>query len=294
VGRQAAGRYREATGAQQITIETNVAATQMLSLTTTPEGGAIVGGYGNVYAVASNASTPVALGVSPFAMQAAARGTSTFVVAQTLAPTSQPALYAYDEMGGQPRLTRLTPDTRDMQAFPIDAPKGPRSAWFAYGASTCNLARIIYSNGDPTIDQTPCAAINDVRGIGATSNGTVIAMDADDGIPSASHIYALTANGGSEVAHFPTQPTVLYDRASVNDPIVAWYGTDAMGTVACLANSPDRCWTIGGTIGPIFVVAGSMGTGDTFAIEGVTTTSSSITATIVRTLGPGDRVPPLL
>ena len=88
-------RYRASTGRQQLTIQTGIPISLTPTIATTAEGGAIVGGSGDVFAVGSTSTVVMPLGFTALGL-AAARGDTTVLAAHTHASGFQSVIYAYD------------------------------------------------------------------------------------------------------------------------------------------------------------------------------------------------------
>jgi hypothetical protein len=291
-------RYRDATGAQQTTIVADGYGPQ--GLVTTVEGAAVVGTHSTAYVVPSASTTPAAVNLGY--VVGGARGTATVILATQNAshPTSQPALYAYDEVAGSPRLTQLTPEASNSQLQLLDPAIGNASTWFAYtnGTTTCSFAQLAYVGGVPALaNQASCPA-SSVTGMptwGVTGNGGVVVPI---GYSLNYDLYLLGATGAARVSHSNTQASAyqgpVTDRSSWPFPIVGWYGADAVGGFACLASHPDRCWSV--PIGQKFQLAASAtspNTDGSFALVGLSVAGTIETVSILRTMGGGDRPQPM-
>jgi hypothetical protein len=288
-------RYRPGAAPQQVTVAPTVADTTTPTVIATAEGAAIVEAGGVDWAVPSTTMTVVPLSLRY--SQGGARGTHTLLVGQTSAPTSQPALYAYDEIGGSPRLTQLSTEQSGMSWAFLDTVNGPTSVWFSYSSYTtpCGFARLVTDvGGVPALDSIACDQFDFLPTNGAPDIGGNANVIADRG--GVQHLYVLTPDGSQEVAH-GSHIQLIQDETAGHRITLGWTGLDAMGGFACMAAHPERCWTI--------VDDTSNGLYSQLAAVGHAATDGTFTAvrlvggavgtlTVLRTINNGDRPQPLL
>lgn len=99
-------------------------------------------------------------------------------------------IFAYDEVGGQPRITRLTPDTMSVQGVLLDATPGVPTEYFAYSGMNlpCAFGRLrTGASGAPALETLPClGAAKTFRVVGVDRNGVLLAgnklSSVDDGL----------------------------------------------------------------------------------------------------------------
>jgi len=204
---------------------------------------------------------------------------------------SQPALYAYDEVGGAPRLTTLAPATEGLAYSPIDVPHGPPSKWFVFGLSTCTIAHLAtVANTIVLAGSVPCMSPTLTYGYSYTSKGDIVVIEQGGG----SRAYLLGPTTGKLVARSTDQLLVFTETGRYDGPrAVALAGTDALGDYICLASNPERCWTL-----PLGATAisgrwGVNGASDTMTVASITRTASTVTLTVVKAIGTGSRPQPL-
>ncbi len=290
-------RYRMSTGTlDQATIQTNVPVVPA-PLTTTTEGAAIIIATNANLVVPSGSMTPMGAGFSSID-DVWARGSGTVVLAVPTGGT--PGLYAYDEVGGQPRFTQLIPPTNGLGVFPLDPQTGPPTQWFDYGTGTnCTIAKLATVNGAPALaNQIPCQYSFNVHPIGLTGDGSLVESDVSLSTPNVANYYLLGATTGALIAQFASSgtgagPRMITDLSVPGSPIVGWVGTDMLGPVACLASHPDWCWAL--PPAPFYGLEGNAGPPDgSIMVEAGTTSGTTATLTIIRSLDHGNRPQPLM
>lgn len=232
-------RYRAATGREQFTIQTGVPTYLTYKVVTTAEGGAIVGGSGQVFALGRTSTAVTLLGAAALDF-GAARGDTTVVFARTTTSTFQSRIYAYDELGGTPRITALTANIDANVPFVLDPYVGAPTDWFTYGV-VCSYGHIVYSGTVPALQSAAnCQAAG--RVVGRTTAGIPVFI-------STGLVALLKPTGPETVMHFnglvPIIPIFDFKRAT--PPVIGWYGAYADPTIlngftSCLASHPDHCW----------------------------------------------------
>jgi hypothetical protein len=273
-------RYRESTGLEHVDLMSK-SATLVAdpTLITTHEGAAIVES-GGVWAVPSTSMTPTTLALSY--IQGGVRGDAT-VIAGT-GPAADPAVYAYDEIGG-PRIVRLTPEQQGLGAALIDSPYRA-SPWIVLHDTADKIARVVYEGDMPKLEAFPVAQLFNLRIVGQRANGDFIATDDKE-------VYVFGAAGVEHVASFASsqfvnEPMIL-DYKTVPPTIVGWMGTRPDRNVVCLASHPERCWDVPGDdlqqVKSVYV--STEGDGDFRIVS-----SATVLAT-VRALGTGTAPQPL-
>lgn len=244
-------RYRASTGRQQLTIQTGIPISLTPKVATTAEGGAIVGGSGEVYAVGRTSTGVMPLGFSALDL-AAARGDTTMLAAHTHASGFQSVIYAYDELGGSPRVTALTGNIDAGAPMLLDPYFGLATDWFTWGV-VCTYGHIVYANNVPTLQHASNCQPGG-RVVGRTTAGIPVLI-------SVGLVALLEPTGPVTVMHFPGLVSIvpIVDFRYATPPVLGWYG----GQTACLASHPERCWRLHGSI--IFPFAAHSEV-DTFAL----------------------------
>lgn len=272
-------RYRPTSGVETITVATNISNNTQPIATMTAEGAVVVGTntFGGMTWIVPAASTTVTELAGTELKGGFVRGNQTVLWAEVGISTTR-TVYAYDEVGGTPRLTELATD----QAYV--KPVGPQ--WFAIinNSNTMKIARITReANQAPTLDvQATSSDANQLYVWGSTKNGDTVA-----GVEST--LFLLTADTVTKVAT-GSMLHMYVDRNAQSQPIVGWGGTDSMGQYMCLASHPERCWTIPtSTTGTLFAESTTADGSIAAVMLDVTTT----TVYIVRSIGPGTRQQPI-
>lgn len=246
-------------------------------LVTTPEGAALAF-EGSLIAVPSGSMTVV----SPTTRSGRNTGTTRDHAFVTLGQSGQDALFQYDEVAGVPRLTQVTPAT-----FPFDVlPRG--TTYFTLDRNDFELARVDVVGGLPTV----VSIVTDQPAgfIGRDRSGAELWLD-----PQVHRLYRGTPTELVEVAR-GTSLTAIVDSEGPEPAIVGWRGEDALGGFVCMADAPDRCWTIPAGFFPrsTSTVRGATVDDDRIRMIDISTIDTHVTVTVFHNVGAPDRPQPLL
>lgn len=265
-------------------------------IVTTAEGGAIASSDGSMSIAPSSSLTfgPLeAMG----AVTGGARGDKTILFSgsygsEGLVPGGA---FAYDEVAGQPRLTRLTalPDNDPFFGVLIDPPVGPPGEYFAFSGGTqpCQIGRLrIAATGEPALQTIACtAAAYEYGALGITRDGDVIAGN-NRWHATPNDLYRLGPNG-PELLTNTGRIYPIVDRSFVPSLIAGWVslGSGSNPSV-CLDEAPKRCWAVPGGAFPVDIaVENAAGPGPAKAAVLLHQhVGANEQLTIVRTLGPGE------
>jgi hypothetical protein len=276
-------RFKQGQAAQSADVYANVSVGFATNVITTAEGAAIasMGTYGWV----SSSSSLTFTGDPSLGMVTGGVRRGHTVVFNT-GPTAIGAVFAYDEVAGQPRLTRLTLDATGFRGALVDIGGAQDSEYFAFKPQ-CKFGRIRDGvGGVPTLETTACAfdSFAEVNVVEQTPLGETLVTDSAVG---SMRLSALSEAGVRQIAHrFPVSP--VFERSTNPPTLVAWFVRDNQKGYACVEESPQRCWT---TPGDMLLLDSRIEPGVIsmllFAFEGVRQTF-----TVARTLGPGDATLP--
>lgn len=201
------------------------------------------------------------------------------------------AVFAYDEVSGQPRLTRLTPDTSNFNATLVDIVGTQGSEYFAF-APNCAFGRIrLDASGVPILESASCAfsTFNRIDVVAVTPTGETVVQDAPVAV-FGTRLSVLSETGVRKIAGGALVTPVL-DRTTNPPTLVAWVVHDNPQGLACVEESPIRCWRVPGdmTLLDSRIESGSPGIVSLLMYR---PTVEHHQFAVVRTVGPGDATPP--
>jgi hypothetical protein len=159
------------------------------------------------------------------------------------------APYAYDEVAGTPRLTRLAPDKSDFNGELVEILGSEPSEYFAT-APSCAFGRIRPSvDGTPTLVATPCAFAGTSRleVVGRTPEGETLIADTLEPPPGRYRLSALGETGVRSIAN-GANVIPIYDRTTNPPTMRAWIASDNFEGYACVEETPLRCWSVPGQV----------------------------------------------
>jgi hypothetical protein len=283
-------RFRSGAPSVEIAIP---AATGTASVLTTFEGAALVTTSSLGWVLPSQATIVASIDLSD--LHGAVRGNLTVVSAArdpALHPGTVPAVYAYDEVAGAPRLTMISPEHSGQLVRALDAPDAPQSPWFVYYTpSACTLGRLGVVGGVPALSaSTACTNGMSVDVQGVTSTGKLVVEE----LGAKGVIYLLDATVTKVVdAEDFVNGGVLREEGT--NHVYGWIGVDHQGAgYACLASHPDRCWRAPSSTGTYATGHwGENGAPDSMTIVTHTMSGSAFTLSYVRSIGTGTRPQPL-
>jgi hypothetical protein len=207
-----------------------------------------------------------------------------------LHPTSQRAIYAYDEVAGAPRLTTLSPETYGQFMWALDAPQALPSPWFVYYTdSNCSIAKVTSIAGVPALGtNVTCVGGNALTARGLTSKGDLVIEQ----FSSKHAVYVLADIAATKVyeAQDINEAVLIDDRTN---HVYGWFGKDAQNAgFICLASHPDRCWRTEGYLAHVNGHWGATGQPDSLFAVFVTDAGSNMKLNFVRSIGTGTRPAP--
>ncbi|HTL33146.1 MAG TPA: hypothetical protein VL326_08475 [Kofleriaceae bacterium] len=281
-----ARRYRQGVAPQEVQLLAGATTDEELAIVTSAEGAAIASTQFNAW-IAPSGSFVFTPSTTLKRVGGGVRGTNT-VVFSGVPPdgnigTLPGAVFAYDEVSGQPRMTRLTVDSTGFDATLIDPLGTQPSQFFAFGPS-CSIGRIQVVGGIPTLEKFSCSAnFRKFALVGVTAAGEVVIGDTvyttniSELLLLGTTVRRISANG----AVYP-----ILDRTTNPAVLAGWVQTDDFQSLFCVNETPARCWKVPGNVslldariegGPIAVSA--------LLFDRV---GDTIRFTVARSIGPGD------
>jgi len=199
------------------------------------------------------------------------------------------AVFAYDEVAGQPRLTRLSDDTSGFNGALVDIVDTQPSEYFVFNGPVCKFGRIrLDPSGTPILESSLCAFAEfaELEVVALTPQGDTVVADTQQTV-NGRRLSVLSNAGVRNIASGALVTPVL-DHTTSPPTLVAWVSHDNFEGYACVEESPVRCWSVPGYTRLVDsrVEAGVISL-LLHAQDGMKNRF-----TVVRTIGSGDATPP--
>lgn len=286
-------RFKQGQATESAELTTGVSASYSHRVVTSIEGAAIASDFARGW-IAPSAALTFTLQPGIENIVGGARRNHTVVLSGIESGTgpSTGAAYAYDEVAGQPRLTRLIDDTSDFDGGLVDV-VGPQESEFFFLSPPCSFGRIrLDANGTPKLESASCAftGLDAVEVVAVTRQGETVVGNTFVAPATGLRLNAISESGVRKIANGASVTPVL-DRTTNPPTMVGWVSYDNFEAYACVEESPPRCWSVPGqmTLLDSRVEGTSPEVVSMLLFKRVGTTNQ---LTVVRSIGPGNAIAP--